>query len=97
MDLVLIHWPVKGYVQETWQVMEDYVNKGLIKSIGLSNFNPHHIDELLTYAKLKPVLNQIENHPNLSQWRNPDILLPRVLRLKVGRHWPPGLFLTMKY
>lgn len=68
IDLVLIHWPVEGKVQETWQIMEEYVRIGKIKSIGLSNFNPHHIDELLAYATVKPVINQIEMHPYMTQY-----------------------------
>lgn len=67
IDLVLIHWPVKGEVQATWQILEEYVEQGKIRSIGLSNFNPHHIDELLTYARIKPVINQIEIHPYMTQ------------------------------
>lgn len=70
IDLYLMHWPVQPHIQETWQTLEDYVQKGLIKSIGLSNFNPHHIEALLKYAKVKPVLNQIEIHPYLTQEHN---------------------------
>lgn len=70
VDLFLIHWPVLAHIQETWQTMEEYVQKGLIKSIGLSNFNPHHIETLLKYAKIKPVLNQIEIHPYHAQEAN---------------------------
>ncbi len=70
IDLVLIHWPVKEHIRETWQIMEEYVDKGLVRSIGLSNFNPHHIDSLLEYARIKPVLNQIEIHPYFTQEDN---------------------------
>ncbi|MDO5113258.1 MAG: aldo/keto reductase [Planctomycetia bacterium] len=67
IDLVLIHWPVKERVEETWKIMEEYVEKGKVRAIGMSNFNPHHIDDLLKYAKIKPVLNQIEIHPYMTQ------------------------------
>lgn len=70
LDLFLLHWPVQPHIQETWETLEDYVRKGLIKNLGLSNFNPHHIDALLKYAKVKPVLNQIEIHPYHSQGPN---------------------------
>ena len=70
IDLFMIHWPVKERIRETWEVMEEYVRKGLIKSIGFSNFNPHHIEALLKYAKIKPVVNQIEIHPYHTQEQN---------------------------
>lgn len=67
IDLVLIHWPVEGEIEQTWEIMEEYTKNGKIRAIGLSNFNPHHIDSLLTYAKIKPVINQIEIHPYMTQ------------------------------
>ena len=70
IDLLLIHWPVKNCVKSTWQVMEEYVKKGLVKSIGVSNFNRHHLDELLEYAEIRPVINQIEVHPLMTQEEN---------------------------
>ena len=67
IDLLLIHWPVKDCVKDTWQVMEDYVRQGRVKSIGVSNFNRRHLDDLLTYAEIRPVINQIEVHPFMTQ------------------------------
>ena len=67
LDVVLIHWPVEGHIKETWQILEEYVDNGKIRSIGLSNFNPHHIDSLLVYARVRPVINQIEIHPYMTQ------------------------------
>ena len=63
IDLVLVHWPVKGHIKETWQILEEYVDKEKIHSIGVSNINPHHIDELLEYVRIRPVVNQIEIEP----------------------------------
>lgn len=68
IDLMLIHWPVAGHIEETWKIMEEYVDNGKIRSIGVSNFNPRHIDDLLTYARIKPVVNQIEIHPYMTQY-----------------------------
>lgn len=68
IDLVLIHWPVKGHIKETWQILEEYVDNGKIRSIGISNFNPHHIVELLEYARIRPVVNQIEIEPYMTQY-----------------------------
>ena len=70
IDLLLIHWPVKDCVRDTWQVMEDYVRQGKVRSIGVSNFNRHHLDNLLSYAKIRPVVNQIEVHPLMTQEEN---------------------------
>lgn len=70
IDLLLIHWPVKNCVKSTWLVMEEYVKKGLVRSIGVSNFNRHHLDELLEYAEIRPVINQIEVHPLMTQEEN---------------------------
>ncbi|MBQ0023228.1 MAG: aldo/keto reductase [Prevotellaceae bacterium] len=70
IDLLLIHWPVKNCVMKTWKIMEEYVKSGKVKSLGISNFHPHHIEELLEYAEIKPVLNQLEVHPLMSQVEN---------------------------
>ena len=63
VDLMLIHWSVARKVKERWRIMEKYVDVGKIRAIGVSNFNPHHVDELLAYARIKPVVNQIKIHP----------------------------------
>ncbi len=70
IDLLLIHWPVKDCVKDTWQVMEDYVRQGKVRSIGVSNFNRHHLDDLLAYAEIRPVVNQMEVHPLMTQEEN---------------------------
>ncbi len=57
----------KVAIQETWQAMENLVKKGLVKSIGVSNFSTIMLVDLLTYAKIKPVMNQVELHPYLTQ------------------------------
>lgn len=54
-------------IQETWNSMEELVDKGLVKSIGVSNFTTPMLLDLLTYAKKKPVMNQIEIHPYNAQ------------------------------
>ncbi|KAM3964455.1 aldo-keto reductase 1B-like [Aphomia sociella] len=52
---------------DTWKAMEKLVEKGLVKSIGLSNFNQKQIDRVLEIANIKPVTNQVEVHPYLYQ------------------------------
>lgn len=53
--------------RETWEAMEKLVEKGFVRSIGVSNFTVTMLVDLLTYAKIKPVVNQVELHPYLSQ------------------------------
>lgn len=67
VDLYLIHWPVKGKFKDSWRAMEEIYESGRAKAIGVSNFQKHHIEELLTTAKIKPMVNQIELHPTLTQ------------------------------
>lgn len=54
-------------IQKTWRVMENLVEKGLAKSIGVANFTTSMIVDLLSYAKVRPVINQIEIHPYNTQ------------------------------
>lgn len=70
LDLLLIHWPVKDCVKDTWLVMEEFVKQGKVKSLGVSNFNRHHLEDLLSYAEIRPVINQIEVHPFMTQEEN---------------------------
>ncbi|BAK81106.1 aldo/keto reductase [Candidatus Arthromitus sp. SFB-rat-Yit] len=68
LDLYLIHWPGNPYsFQEPWKALEDLYSQGKIKSIGVCNFNKEHFEDLMKFAKVKPVLNQIEIHPKLTQ------------------------------
>lgn len=68
IDLVLIHGPIQNEIKQTWEILEEYVEQGKIRSIGISNFKQKHIDSLLEYAKIKPVINQIEINPyNIQQ------------------------------
>jgi diketogulonate reductase-like aldo/keto reductase len=54
-------------IHETWEAMENLVKLGLVKSIGVANFTTMMLHDLLTYAKIKPVNNQIELHPYNNQ------------------------------
>jgi len=71
VDLYLVHWPVKGCYQETWQVMEEIYQSGRAKAIGVSNFMIHHLEDLLSDSQILPAVNQIEFHPLLVQ---PELL-----------------------
>jgi diketogulonate reductase-like aldo/keto reductase len=67
VDLYLIHWPVKGCFQETWQVMEKIYQSGRAKAIGVSNFLVHHLEDILRGSQIVPSVNQVEFHPFLVQ------------------------------
>ncbi|KAM9391685.1 aldo-keto reductase family 1 member A1-A [Pholidichthys leucotaenia] len=55
------------HYEDTWKAMECLVDKGLVKAIGLSNFNARQIDDIISMANHRPVVNQVECHPYLSQ------------------------------
>ncbi len=69
LDLFLIHWPLPqvGDFVETWRAMEEIYRSGRAKSIGVSNFQPHHLRRLLQDSTVVPAVNQIEVHPYLTQ------------------------------
>jgi 2,5-diketo-D-gluconate reductase A len=69
LDLFLIHWPAPGqdrYV-ETWQALEELHRDGRVRAIGVSNFQPAHLDRLAAETGTVPAVNQIELHPYLQQ------------------------------
>jgi diketogulonate reductase-like aldo/keto reductase len=67
VDLYLIHWPIKESFIDSWKAFEKLYADGAVRAIGLSNFEPKHIDELTRAAEVQPVLNQVELHPYLNQ------------------------------
>ena len=89
LDLWLIHWPVPVNNREnwaeanadTWSYFEAALEEGLVRSIGVSNFLPHHIDSLMESAQVLPMVNQIKLSPGCTQpeivsyCRERDILL----------------------
>ncbi|MFS0879687.1 aldo/keto reductase [Bacillus sp. 7586-K] len=69
LDLYLIHWPVPelNKYKETWKALEKLYKEGRIRAIGVSNFKEHHLKDLLADCEIKPMVNQVEYHPRLSQ------------------------------
>ena len=75
LDLYLIHWPLPapGYQNwkeldlATWKAMEELYHAGKIRAIGLSNFLPHHIENICKNCEVEPTVNQIEFHPGYTQ------------------------------
>ncbi|MGX9706060.1 aldo/keto reductase [Laceyella tengchongensis] len=67
LDLYLIHWPVEGKYKEAWRALETLYKEGRVKAIGVSNFHIHHLEDLMEDAEIKPMVNQVEYHPRLTQ------------------------------
>ena len=71
LDLFLIHWPLPtrygGDYVSTWQTLEEFYHDGRARSIGVSNFQPHHLRRLHGECEITPAINQIECHPYLTQ------------------------------
>jgi 2,5-diketo-D-gluconate reductase A len=69
VDLFLIHWPMPdvGDYVETWRAMERILASGGARAIGVSNFQPHHLQRVLDETDIVPAVNQIEVHPYLTQ------------------------------
>jgi len=73
LDLYLIHRP-RGDVQGSWKAMEELYKEGRIKAIGVSNFEPDQLDDLISNNTIKPAVNQIETHAFFQQPKNYDVL-----------------------
>lgn len=75
LDLYLIHWPVPKIFKdnwekisiETWRAFEKLYKDGKVRAIGVSNFKPHHIQNLIDNCEIVPMVNQIQLHPGLNQ------------------------------
>ncbi len=75
LDLYLIHWPLptpeetewKKLDLDTWRAMEELYREGKVRAIGLSNFLPHHIENILKNCEVMPMVNQLELHPGYMQ------------------------------
>lgn len=69
IDLYLIHFPLETNEENVrvWRILETFVDRGLIKSIGVSNFNEGQLAHLIKHARIKPVLNQFQSYPGKHQ------------------------------
>lgn len=68
LDLVLLHQPF-GKWKEAWQELEELNREGVVRSIGVSNFTPDKFRQLLSVARVRPAVDQIERHPFFAQDR----------------------------
>lgn len=75
LDLYLIHWPRgeegdtdwKEKDLDTWHALEELYDAGKIRGLGLSNFLPHHADNILENCRVRPLVDQLEIHPGYTQ------------------------------
>ena len=69
LDLYLIHWPVPAHdlYVETWKAFVELQEEGLVRSIGVSNFQPAHLERVIVETGVTPAINQIELHPYFQQ------------------------------
>ena len=70
LDMLLLHQPV-GDIVGAWSAMEEAVDQGAVRSIGVSNFTVADLESLLPKARIRPVLDQVELHPH---WQQPELL-----------------------
>ena len=61
LDLVLLHWPIANYYK-AWRELEKLYKEGVIRAIGVSNFDPDRLIDVLSFNEIKPMINQIETH-----------------------------------
>ena len=67
VDLYLIHWPVEGRGKDTWKAMIQLLNEGKTRTIGVSNYEVFHLQEIFQNFDVIPSVNQVEFHPFLFQ------------------------------
>ena len=88
LDLVLIHWPCPAqdrYV-DTWRALIEARDAGKVRSIGVSNFNPDHLDRLIDETGVTPAVNQIEINP---RFQNAEVRAANTARGIVSQAWTP--------
>jgi len=90
IDLFLIHfpWDNKDEILEAWNLLEDYYNRGVFRSIGVSNFEKEHLDLILSHGKVKPAVNQIESH--VGKWNEERIAYNKSKDIKTVAWSPLG-------
>lgn len=85
LDLYLIHWPRTDDLsaewrqldRDTWRALEELYRAGRVRAIGVSNFLPHHLRNLMETAEVMPMVNQIEFHPGYPQTYNVEFCKAR--------------------
>ena len=84
LDMFLIHWPVpsQGKYVEAWKTLIELQQQGRVKSIGVSNFNPDHLERIVKETGVVPVVDQIELHPYFQQLDKRDEILRQGIHIE---------------
>ncbi|MGL5722778.1 MAG: aldo/keto reductase [Brevinema sp.] len=85
LDLYLIHQPF-GDIYGAWRAMEELYNEGLIKAIGVSNFQEDRLMDLILHHSVVPMVNQVETHPFHQQWENAAFMAEHKVQIQ---SWGP--------
>lgn len=102
VDLLLIHWPRRDSedpewrerLTETWNAFQQFKREGLVKSIGVANFLPHHLVPLLARARIRPSVNQLEIHPGHTQFPTVNWCLKQGIQVQAWSPLGRGALLT---
>jgi methylglyoxal/glyoxal reductase len=86
VDLYLVHWPVRGKYVAAWHAMEKIQSTGKARSIGVSNFMIHHLEDLISAGTTVPAANQIEFHPLLQSTQLHQFCVQKGIQLEA---WAP--------
>ena len=88
LDLYLIHWPTpeRDLYLDTWRALERIHAEGRVRAIGVSNFQPAHLDRLVAASEVVPAVNQIELHPAL---QNRDVIAANTRHGIATEAWSP--------
>ncbi|MDI6023361.1 aldo/keto reductase [Leucobacter sp. UT-8R-CII-1-4] len=88
LDLFLIHWPTpeKDLYADTWRALEKIYADGRVRAIGVSNFQPEHLDRIASENGIVPVLNQVELHPS---FQNREVAEANAARGILTEAWSP--------
>jgi 2,5-diketo-D-gluconate reductase A len=85
LDLYLIHQPLGDYYS-SWHAMQDLYGEGLIKAIGVSNFYPDRLVDLITHNDVAPAVNQVETHPYFQRTADQQLMRERGVQIE---SWGP--------
>ena len=93
IDLYLIHWPVPGCFLNTWKELVKLYESGRVRSIGVSNFEIRHLEELASVSDVVPAVNQIEFHPYWYQTELLEYCTPKGIQVQAYAPLARGVYL----